>query len=89
MGPGPVTAESGTTDSGATDAVAPPVAPAIVVRGDATPEQLAALVAVLSAASGGDDPASEHSTSTWAAHSAAMRHAVDHGPGAWRTSLRS
>ena len=31
---------------------------AIVVHGDATPEQLAALVAVLSAASGGDEPAS-------------------------------
>ena len=65
--------------------------PAIVVRGDATPEELAALVAVLSAASGGDgdgDPASDDTASTWAAHSAAMRRPVGHGPGAWRTALR-
>jgi hypothetical protein len=76
-------------DDTAPDAVAAPAPPAIVVRGDATPEQLAALVAVLSAASGGDEPASEGSTSsTWAAHSVAMRHPVNHGPGAWRTSLR-
>jgi hypothetical protein len=63
-------------------------APAIVVRGEATPEELAALVAVLSAASGGEDPGSERSASSWATHSAAMRHPVNHGPGAWRTSLR-
>ena len=81
-------AENETTGAEATGA-APPVAPAILVRGDATPEQLAALVAVLSAASGGEEPASDGSTSTWAAHSAAMRHPVNHGPGAWRTSLRS
>ena len=77
-----------TTGSDPTEAAAPPAAPAIVVRGDATPEQVAALVAVLSAASGGDEPASDGSPSTWAAHSAAMRHPVNHGPGAWRTSLR-
>jgi hypothetical protein len=65
-----------------------PAAPSIVVHGMATPEQVAALVAVLSAASGGDEPASDDSTSTWAAHSATMRHQVDHGPGAWRSSLR-
>jgi hypothetical protein len=63
--------------------------PSIVVRGGATPEQLAALVAVLSAASGGEAPASGEPRSTWAAHAAAMRHPVNHGPGAWRTSLRS
>ncbi len=78
-----------TTGPDPTEAAAPPTAPSIVVHGDATPEQLAALVAVLSAASGGEEPASDGSTSTWAAHSAAMRHPVNHGPGAWRTSLRS
>ena len=77
-----------TTGSDTTEAAAPPVTPAIVVHGDATPAQLAALVAVLAAASCGEDPASDVSTSTWAAHSAAMRHPVNHGPGAWRTSLR-
>jgi hypothetical protein len=61
---------------------------AVVVRGAATPEELAALVAVLSAASGRDQPASDGSTSTWAAHAVALRHPLDHGPGAWRSSLR-
>ena len=62
--------------------------PAIVVHGEATAEELAALVAVLTAASRGEEPASERSRSTWAAHSAAMRQPVNHGPGAWRTSVR-
>jgi hypothetical protein len=82
-------AENETTDSGSGEALVAPAPPAIVVRGEATAEQIAALVAVLSAASGGDGPASDASTSTWAAHSAAMRHPVNHGPGAWRTSLRA
>ena len=64
------------------------VAPAVVVRGDATPEELAALVAVLAAAAGGADPASERRPSTWAARSAVLRRPVGHGPGAWRTALR-
>ena len=81
-------AENQPTETGATDADAAPAAPAIVVRGDATPEQLAALVAVLSAASGGDEPASDGSSSAWATRTAAMRRPVSHGPGAWRTSLR-
>ena len=80
--------ENQPTQSGATDAEAPPAAPAIVVRGDATPVQLAALVAVLSAASGGDEPASDGSASAWATRTAAMRRPVSHGPGAWRSSLR-
>jgi len=81
---------TGATATGAEPtSAARPAAPAIVVHGAATPEQLAALVAVLSAASDGDAPAPEGSSSTWAARSAAMRHPVNHGPGAWRTSLRS
>jgi Acyl-CoA carboxylase epsilon subunit len=83
-----MTAPNQATKSGATDAEAAPAAPAIAVRGDATPEQLAALVAVLSAASGGDEPASDGSSSAWATRTAAMRRPVSHGPGAWRTSLR-
>lgn len=71
-----------------TAAPAAPVAPSIVVHTDATAEQLAALVVVLAAASGGDQAASESASSTWASHSAAMRHPVTHGPGAWRTALR-
>ena len=68
------------------DAVVPP---AIVVHGAATPEQVAALVAVLSAASGDDTLAGADTSSTWAARSAAMRPPIHHGPGAWRTSLRA
>ena len=87
MGPHPMTS-SQAAESGAIDAEPAPAAAAIVVRGEATPEQLAALVAVLSAASGGDEPASEGTSSTWATRTAAMRQPVSHGPGAWRTSLR-
>jgi Acyl-CoA carboxylase epsilon subunit len=82
-------ADDETTDFGGAGAAVTPVPPAIVVHGDASPEQLAALVAVLSAASGGDAPASEQSGSPWAAHSVALRQPLSHGPGAWRTSLRS
>jgi hypothetical protein len=70
------------------DETTPTTAPAVVVRGSATAEELAALVAVLSAASGGDAPAPDGATSTWAAHSAALRHPLGHGPGAWRSALR-
>ncbi len=62
-------------------------APAIRVDGPATPEEVAAVVAVLAAAGGGaDEP--EQTTSTWASHAVALRRAVPHGPGAWRTSYR-
>ena len=72
-----------------TPATGVPATPSIVVHGDATPEEVAALVAVLSAVSGGEDPASDGATSTWTARYAAMRRPVGHGPGAWRTALRS
>ena len=64
--------------------------PAIVVHGAATPEEVAALVAVLSAAAApGPEGGEQGRTSPWSAHSAAMRRPVPHGPGAWRTSLRA
>jgi Acyl-CoA carboxylase epsilon subunit len=73
-------------DATASDAV-PPV---VVVRGAATPEEVAALTAVLAAASGdGDGSAAEVAQSAWAAHAATLRRPVGHGPGAWRNSLRS
>ena len=85
----PGAGEPGVGTEGPGDETTASARPAIVVHGEATPEQLAALVAVLSAASGGGDRASDDRVSTWAAHAAAMRHPVSHGPGAWRTSLRS
>ena len=82
-------ADDETTAPAVVDALVAPATPAVVVHGEATAEELAALVAVLSAASGGDDPASGQPSSTWAAHTAAMRPPVSHGPGAWRASLRT
>ena len=60
--------------------------PLRLVRGDATPEEVAALVAVLSAVSGGErEPAARH-TSQWSARERGVRQQVSPGPGAWRAS---
>ena len=69
----------------------PDTAPAqrIEVVGDATPEQVAALVAVLSAASGADvEVATPQPTSSWSAPVRAMRRPLVAGPNAWQQSLR-
>jgi Acyl-CoA carboxylase epsilon subunit len=67
--------------------------PVIRISGPATAEDIAALVAVLVAAASGADGAdgaggTSARASAWAAHRAAMRGPVGHGPTAWRTSLR-
>jgi hypothetical protein len=59
-----------------------------VVRGDATPEEIAALVAVL-AARGSDDeaPAPPRSVkNAWSDRSRSLRRPLATGPGAWRAS---
>jgi hypothetical protein len=59
-----------------------------VVRGDATPEEIAALVAVL-AARNGDDQTSGQARSvknTWSDRSRSLRRPLSPGPGAWRGS---
>lgn len=56
-----------------------------VVRGDATPEELAALVAVLSAASGGE-PEPPRPPSRWTSRPHGPRGPLHPGPGAWRAS---
>jgi hypothetical protein len=62
------------------------VTPITVAHGQATPEELAALVAVLAAASGpGEDPAPRH-TSVWASRARLLRAPHVPGPGAWRAS---
>jgi hypothetical protein len=70
----------------------PVAAQAIEVLGDATPEQVAALVAVLSAASGAAGAAATQAaprhTSPWSAPARLVRRAPAPGPGAWRQSLR-
>ncbi len=67
---------------------AAPAPPAVEIVGDASPEQVAALLSVLSAARGeaGREPPAPRSP--WSAHARGLRRALPHGPGIWRTSLR-
>jgi hypothetical protein len=61
-------------------------APLRLVRGDATPEEVAAVMAVLSAVSAGaPEPAPRH-TSQWSSPERALRRPLSPGPGAWRAS---
>jgi Acyl-CoA carboxylase epsilon subunit len=56
-----------------------------VVKGDPTPEELAALVAVL-ASRGGGEPAPEPPRSPWGRPGVGLRQSVPIGPSAWRES---
>lgn len=56
-----------------------------VITPDATPEEVAAVVAVF-AAMGGEAPAPEKPRSEWASPARRMRTTVPHGRGAWRAS---
>jgi hypothetical protein len=57
-----------------------------VVRGDATPEELAAVVAVVAALGNGGDEPPRRPTPEWSAHHRKMRRSLPHGPGGWRSS---
>jgi len=57
-----------------------------VVKGDATPEEVAALVAVIAALGSGATQAKPTIRSTWADPAHRMRTPLPHGPGAWRSS---
>jgi len=57
-----------------------------VVKGDATPEELAALVAVVSARRAGVADPTPRRRPLWGHPSAAMRRPHRAGPGAWRAS---
>jgi len=58
-----------------------------VVHGDPTPEEVAALIAVLTArARAAAGPAPRARRSTWADPSRRLRPGLPHGPGAWRAS---
>jgi hypothetical protein len=61
-----------------------------IVRGDPTPEEVAALVAVVSAMAAGAESASGRATPRpeWAAHHRKLRAPLRHGPGAWRSTAR-
>lgn len=58
-----------------------------IVSGDPSPEQIAALVGVFAAMSGGE-PEPEPVCSPWAASARNGRYAPRPGPLAWRLSLR-
>jgi hypothetical protein len=72
-----------TSDEAATTLDRPPLR---LVRGDATPEEVAALLAVLSAASGGEATPAPRHTSQWASRERAVRRPLAPGRGAWRAS---
>lgn len=57
-----------------------------VVRGDATPEEVAALVAVVAALGSGGAPPPPRRTPEWSAHHRKVRRTLLHGPGGWRSS---
>jgi hypothetical protein len=57
-----------------------------VVRGDATPEELAALVAVVAALGNGGGEPPRRRTPEWSAHHRKMRRSLPHGRGGWRSS---
>ncbi|KAB7741941.1 acyl-CoA carboxylase subunit epsilon [Nostocoides sp. F2B08] len=62
--------------------------PLRVIRGDATPEEIAAIVAVLAAAGGGNEGGGDggRRPSRWASPAGRLRPPVAHGLGAWRGS---
>jgi len=65
----------------------PPSEPLLrVVRGDASPEEIAALVAVLASRAALADEPPEPTRSAWSDRSAQLRRPVTPGPGAWRSS---
>ena len=57
-----------------------------VVRGDATPEEIAALVAVLLSRPGDDEAPPVPARSAWADRASQLRRPLHPGPGAWRRS---
>ncbi len=56
-----------------------------IVKGDATPEEVAALVAVVAAVGSSSEPAPRR-TPEWSAHHRKTRVTLPHGPGGWRSS---
>ena len=76
--------------SGSNESTVGPSAPADrpllrVVNGDATPEEIAALVAVFASLGSGETPAPRR-TPEWSAHHRKVRTTLPHGPGGWRSS---
>ena len=62
-----------------------PRPPLFAIKGDATPEEVAALVAVLSSLGGGEAPPARRRPE-WNAPHRLVRRPLAHGPGGWRAS---
>jgi hypothetical protein len=63
-----------------------PAKPALrIINADATPEEVAAIVAVFSALQTAPAPAPRR-TPEWSAHHRKVRRTLPHGPGGWRSS---
>ncbi|WP_433504126.1 acyl-CoA carboxylase subunit epsilon [Pseudonocardia halophobica] len=58
-----------------------------VVKGDPTPEELAALTVVLAAAASGGDTPPPKARDLWSNPADRVRRPLDVGPGAWRASV--
>ena len=56
------------------------------VKGNPTPEELAAVVAVLASQGGAVEESAAPARSRWNERAALLRHPLRHGPGAWRTA---
>ena len=57
-----------------------------IVRGDATPEEVAALVAVVAVLGSAGAERPRRRTPEWSAHHRKVRTTLPHGPGGWRSS---
>jgi len=56
-----------------------------IINGDATPEEVAAVVAVLASLGGAAEPPRRR-TPEWTARHRTVRVTLPHGPGGWRSS---
>jgi hypothetical protein len=57
-----------------------------IVKGDPTPDEVAALVAVVSALAGAPGEQKPKRRAEWSARHRLVRRTLHHGPGAWRSS---
>jgi len=73
----------GGTEDGAS-AASPPLLR--IVNADATPEEIAAIVAVFAAAGSAGEPAPAPRVPEWSAHHRKVRRTLPQGPGGWRSS---
>jgi hypothetical protein len=57
-----------------------------IVRGSPTPEEVAAVVAVVATMGAGDEPRQPAEMAAWADRGRSLRQPIDHGAHAWRAS---